>query len=122
MKRRVWPWVLLAILLLILACALVLFLAPAPVEGSGGVAYRGRDRWLILATGEVGWLMLILSARAWLTRSGTGLVARAGRFMGVVVLAAGLGLAAAGGWLMSSFLSANVHGTPTSSHGHHWDD
>jgi len=113
---------LLAVLLLLAGAILLIVLGPEVGSSAKGVAYRDRDRWLILATGEAGWLGLILSTRAWLTGGGAGLLARLGRWLGGLVLAAGIGVAAVGGWLVSSFLRAEVHGTASSDGHADWDD
>jgi peptidoglycan/LPS O-acetylase OafA/YrhL len=118
-RRRIWPWVLLAVLLLLAGAILLIVLGPEVGSSAKGVAYRDRDRWLILATGEAGWLGLILSTRA---GRGAGLLARLGRWLGGLVLAAGIGVAAVGGWLVSSYLRAEVHGTASSGGHVDWDD
>lgn len=120
-RRRVWPWIVVALLLLLLSGVLLLSCSPESADGKG-VAYLDRDRWLILATGETGWLGLIFAIRAKLSRGGAGLLARAGRFVGWSLVAAGVALAALGGMFMSELLSSKVHGTPSSGgHHHHWD-
>jgi hypothetical protein len=121
-RRRVWPGIVLGLLLLLVAGAL--FFALAPATGEQAVAYGDRDRWSILVALEAGWLIFVLSVRGWLARSGAGIVSRVGRLLGALVLAGGIAVGAAAGWLVSSFLSAKVHGTTSSAGGGGgaWDD
>ena len=123
-RRRVWPWILLALLLLGAAFVLLLVLAPgAPAPDGKGVPYPLRDRLLILFTGESGWLLFTMASRALLAVRRVGLLFKVARLARGVILAGGLAAAGIGGWLTWSFLSASVHGTSSGSgHSHHsWD-
>ena len=103
MKRRVWPWILLALLLLLVATMLMARWAP-----STGEHYGDAQRVGIVVLAEAGWLMLVVSAWRILARGGAGLVGRLGRFAGGVVVAAGLGVAVAGGWLVWEALGVDA--------------
>ena len=118
--KRIWPLLVIAILLFLLSGVLLLSCSPDAVDGKG-VAYADRDRWLILATGEVGWLGVIFTIRNLLARGGAGIIGRFGRFLGWVVVASGVGMAALGGVFMSDFLASKVHGGSSGSHHHDWD-
>ena len=120
-RRRRWLWLLLLALLL-LAGAVILYarLAPPPRPDGHGAPFATSHRVAVLATLEGGWLAFIAAIRsALLDRA--GFIGRALRIIALTATFAGLGVAAAGGWLTWSFLSSDVHGTE-----HHgrwdWDD
>lgn len=111
-KRRLWPWILLALLLLLGGVILLGVLEPAVVPW---------HRAAILACLEGGWLTLVVGTGRWLRLGGAGLVARGMRLFGILLIAGGVAVGAASGWLLWQALSSEVHDDGHHHHHHHWD-